>query len=86
MPLLPLPLPPVKPLADEFCLWAQAFQTKLRQDAKAQALGRDKLHGFRVKVLNAHQFKITLLHYYFILSSPTHHYIEKIDNGSYIKP
>jgi hypothetical protein len=43
MPLLPLPLPPVKPLADEFCLWAQAFQTKLRQDAEAQAASTNKL-------------------------------------------
>jgi hypothetical protein len=43
MPLLPLPLPLVKPLADEFCLWAQAFQTKLRQDAEAQAARTNKL-------------------------------------------
>jgi hypothetical protein len=43
MPLLPLPLPLVKPLADEFCLWAQAFQAKLRQDAEAQAARTNKL-------------------------------------------
>ena len=62
MPLLPLPLPPVKPLADEFCLWAQAFQTKLRQDAGAQAVRRNELLRASLQVLNAHEIKVTFLH------------------------
>ena len=62
MPLLPLPLPLVKPLADEFCLWAQAFQTKLRQDAEAQAIWADKLLRAGLKILNAHEIKVTFLH------------------------
>jgi hypothetical protein len=70
MPLLPLPLPLVKPLADEFCLWAQAFQTKLRQDAKAQAARTNKLLRASLKILNAHKVKVTFLHQHFISSSP----------------
>jgi hypothetical protein len=70
MPLLPLPLHLVKPLADEFCLWAQAFQTKLRQDAKAQAIRADKLLTISLKILNAHKIKVTFLHQHFVSSSP----------------
>ena len=70
MPLLPLPSPPVKPLADERCLWAQAFQTKLRQDAEAQAVGADKLLRRGLKILNAHKVKVTFLHQHFVSSSP----------------
>jgi hypothetical protein len=62
MPLLPLPLPLVKPLADEFYLWAQAFQAKLRQDAEAQAIRADKLLTISLKILNAHKVKVTFLH------------------------
>ena len=62
MPLLPLPLPLVKPLADEFCLWAQAFQAKLRQDAEAQAIRRNELLAISLKILNAHEIKVTFLH------------------------
>jgi hypothetical protein len=70
MPLLPLPLPLVKPLADEFCLWAQAFQAKLRQDAEAQAARRNKLLTISLKILNAHKVKVTFLHQHFVSSSP----------------
>jgi hypothetical protein len=62
MPLLPLPLPLVKPLADEFCLWAQAFQTKLRQDAEAQAARGNELLRASLQILNAYKFKVTFLH------------------------
>jgi hypothetical protein len=62
MPLLPLPLPLVKPPGDEFCLWAQAFQTKLRQDAEAQAARRNKLLRASLKILNAHKVEVAFLH------------------------
>jgi hypothetical protein len=67
---LPLPLSLVKPLADEFCLWAQAFQTKLRQDAEAQAARRNELLRASLKILNAHKVKVTFLHQHFVSSSP----------------
>ena len=70
MPLLPLPLPLVKPLADERCLWPQAFQAKLRQDAEAQAIWANKLLRASLQVLNAHEVKVTFLHQHFISPSP----------------
>jgi hypothetical protein len=44
------------------CLWAQAFQAKLRQDAEAQTARGNELLRASLKILNAHKVKVTFLH------------------------